>query len=301
LFCYGRVLSFWGCHHPISDENLLLTDKSGITLAEAIQNLKALETNSTLKPDDNESFLSKSREDIANAKRDFSKVKAFIELHIEQGPVLESARKNIGVVTGVAGFTRFKISFLGEQNHSGTTPMAFRRDALVAASEAILCVEQTCAQEVNNDVNGTVGAIYVYPGAVNVIPGRADIYIDIRGNNPITKRHVIKAILQKLDEIGKRRFIKVVIERLAEEKPVLFSKSIIGVLDTICSEINIPSMKLYSGAGHDASFLAKATKAGMIFIPSVGGISHDPREVTLPVDVLYGTKVLLAALLRMGV
>ncbi len=286
---------------PISDEELRSRDGSGKVLATAIQELKSWETGPTLNLSDENTILAQTRKDSLASKRDFSKIGAFVELHIEQGPVLENTQKKIGIVTGAAAPTRFKATFTGEQNHSGTTPMQLRRDALVAAAEAILAVERISKQYADEGIVGTVGVIRAYPGAINVIPGRAEIDIDIRSIDIQAKRDAADTILREIETIGNRRSVSIEVKRLTDQGPIAFSNTVIRTVETICSELGVKAMRLHSGAGHDAAHIAEVTEAGMIFVPSSKGISHDPRESTAPEDIELGTQVLLATLLDLAV
>ena len=285
---------------PISDEELRSQDSLGKTLAVAIQELKREETGKSLNFLNDDDVLMQTKRDILDAKYDFSKVRSFIELHIEQGPVLEKAAKNIGIVTSVAAPTRFRIIFTGDQNHSGTTPMHLRQDALAAAAEAILHVERISKQNADKGIVGTVGVIQAHPGAINVIPGRVEIGIDIRGTNEEIKTETIDAILRQFEIIGEKRSIDIAIKKLTEEKPITISTKITDLIERICIELDLPALKLPSGAGHDAAHLSRVTEAGLIFVPSINGISHDPRERTTLDDIKLGTQVLLATLLRLA-
>jgi beta-ureidopropionase / N-carbamoyl-L-amino-acid hydrolase len=285
--------------YPISDDELQARDYTDKTLAMAIQDLKGWETGSNVNLSDPQIVLDQTKNDISASKRDASRLRSFIELHIEQGPILEKARKKIGVVTGAAAPTRFKITLVGEQNHSGTTPMGLRRDALAAAADAILAVERLSKQNAEAGIVGTVGVISAYPGAINVISGRAEIDVDIRGIDVEAKTETVNAILREIEIICNRRSIDFAVRPLTNQVPITFSNEIIKTIEIVCSKLNISATRLPSGAGHDAAHMAEVTDAGMIFVPSIGGISHDPKEETAIDDIRLGTQVLLATLLRL--
>jgi N-carbamoyl-L-amino-acid hydrolase len=223
-------------------------------------------------------------------------VRAFLEFHIEQGPVLEHAGKRIGIVTAVAAPTRLHVTLTGEQNHSGTTPMNLRRDALAAAAEIILAVERTSSSVSESNVVATVGVIQNEPNVMNVIPGKVELRIDIRSADAAAKRNCVAAIRTALDEIAARRGIGIEVETLTDESPIVFSDMVISAFERAAARQHLDTMHLASGAGHDAAHIARVVPAGMVFIPSRGGVSHDPREYSSPDDIVLGTQVLLGAL-----
>jgi hydantoinase/carbamoylase family amidase len=225
-------------------------------------------------------------------------VRAFLELHIEQGPVLERSGKQIGIVTAVAAPTRLHIVLTGEQNHSGTTPMHMRHDALAAAAEMILAVERI-ANEFASQVVGTVGVIQSEPNVVNAIPGRVELRADIRSANAGAKRECVEAIRRTLAYIATKRGVEIETAVLMNEAPVEFSNDVVNAFERVCAAQNIDAMKMPSGAGHDAAHVARVAPAGMIFVPSRGGVSHDPREFSFPQEIQRGAQVLLGALLAM--
>ena len=228
------------------------------------------------------------------------KVKAFLELHIEQGKVLETARNKIGIVTGIAAPTRLRIVIAGEADHSGATPMNMRKDALTAAAEIILKVEELAGREADNGSVGTTGIVKAEPGVMNVIPGRVELGIDIRGIVAESKQRIVRNLIDMSKCITSRRNVKVEVTTLVDEKPVSLSNNIICMLEGICQELTYPSMLMPSGAGHDAMHLASIAETGMIFIPCRGGISHNPAEWASIDDIVAGTNVLLAAIHKLA-
>jgi hydantoinase/carbamoylase family amidase len=284
----------------IADAELRVQDACGKTLAQAVQELRAWEAARPPDLPDERAALAETRKNILASRRDWSRIGAFVELHVEQGPVLEKAAKSIGIVTRVAAPTRLDVTFVGEQGHSGTTPMHLRRDALAAAAQAILCVEQICQQSADEGIVGTVGVIQAQPGAMNVIPGQARIGVDVRGSEAEVKKGVVELICQELGAIGRKRSVQVQVRVLTEEQPVAFSPRVVEMLQEVCSELALPAMRLASGAGHDAAHVAEFAEAGMIFVPSAGGISHDPREFTGLNAIQAGAQALLATLLRLA-
>lgn len=221
-----------------------------------------------------------------------NRIEAFVELHIEQGPVLDAAHKSIGVVTVIAAPTRFTVSFTGMQSHSGTTPMHLRKDALAAAAEFILAVEQVCTQ--SGEVVGSVGMVRVQPNVLNVIPGQADVGVDLRSASAPAKRAALDEILDQLASISARRGIATEIKVLADETPCVLSEDIILLIEKNARGLGHEHLRLPSGAGHDAAHIAKLVpNTGMLFVPSRNGISHNPQEWTDEADIRKGIEVYL--------
>jgi len=243
------------------------------------------------------------RSNLRSMKRDPSTVKAYLELHIEQGPILEAKKKPIGVVTSIAAPTRFKVIFLGQADHSGTTPMEMRKDALVAASELIVALERICRRYSRMEkgrVVGTVGALKIEPGVINAIPGVAELSVDIRSITAAAKSRVVRLVYENIREIARRRQLRVEIRPIREENPVPLDKRLVHLLKECCEARNIPYEVMPSGAGHDAMQIAKIAPAGMLFIPSRRGISHSPQEWSDPEDICLGTQLLLDSIIRVA-
>jgi beta-ureidopropionase / N-carbamoyl-L-amino-acid hydrolase len=243
------------------------------------------------------------RSNLRSMRRDPSTVKAYLELHIEQGPILEAKKKSIGVVTSIAAPTRFRVVFTGQADHSGTTPMEMRKDALVAASELIVSVEKICRRYSRMEkgrVVGTVGAIKIEPGVINAIPGTAELSVDIRSITAAAKTRVVRLVRDQIRDIGRRRNLRVKIMPIREEDPVPLDKGLVHLLKECCEARNIGYEVMPSGAGHDAMQMAKIVPAGMLFIPSRRGISHSPLEWSDPRDICLGTQLLLDSIVRVA-
>jgi N-carbamoyl-L-amino-acid hydrolase len=243
------------------------------------------------------------RRNLRSLRREPSTVKAYLELHIEQGPILEAKKKPIGVVTSIAAPTRFKAVFTGQADHSGTTPMEMRKDALVAASEVIVAVETICRRYSRMEkgrVVGTVGAMKIEPGVINAVPGKAELSLDIRSITAPAKRQDVHLVQSKIREIARKRKISVDILPIREENPVPLDNRLVHLLQDCCEARNIAYEVMPSGAGHDAMQMAKITPAGMLFIPSRRGISHSPLEWSDPEDICLGTQLLLDAIVRVA-
>lgn len=282
---------------PITKQELFARDRSKVLQARAIQELKGWETGSRVATE--RTALRETEKDIDASRFDWSRVRAFIELHIEQGPVLERAQKQIGIVTAVAAPTRLQIILTGEQNHSGTTPMNMRHDALACAAEIIVAVERIANEFATRHVVGTVGVIQNEPNVMNVIPGRVELRVDIRSADANAKRACVATLQNRIREIVSQRSIEIESVTLSDEMPVEFSNAIVNGIERVCVTQNIDALKMPSGAGHDAAHIARVAPTGMIFVPSRGGISHDPREFSSIPEIRRGAHVLLGALLEL--
>ena len=244
-----------------------------------------------------------SRRNLSAIKRNPNGLKAYLELHIEQGPILEAKKKRIGLVTAIAAPSRFRVVFKGQADHSGTTPMEMRKDALVASAQLIEYIEKICrkfSSMAKGRVVGTVGAMRIEPGVINAVPGKADLSVDIRGITARSKDQVAKMVKQKAGAIACARGIGVEILPIREEHPVPLDKRLLRVTKDICDEKGLDYEIMPSGAGHDAMQMAKITPAGMIFVPSTRGISHNPLEWTDPEDICLGAQLLMETMIRVA-
>lgn len=202
---------------------------------------------------------------------------AYIEPHIEQGPVLEAEGLPVGIVTAIAGQVRLVARFIGAAGHAGTTPMSCRRDALAAAAEAILAVERICGAS-GPDVVGTVGRIVPATGAFNIIPGAVEIGIDIRAARDSDRDASVLAVRHELARMGERRGVTVEIEIMQTLAASASDPGLLSMLDLAAAAAGSESRRLLSGAGHDAMTVAAIAPTAMLFIRCTGGISHDPSE-----------------------
>lgn len=222
---------------------------------------------------------------------------AFLELHIEQGIVLEKAQMELGVVTCIAAPSRFRLIFRGKADHSGATPMKLRHDALAGIAEVILLVESLAKS--TDDVVGTVGTIELLNGAMNVIPGEVSIGIDIRSGNQMSKERVVARLKERIDQIAKSRELTYTLSSLSNEEPVLLDEPLGDLLYEIGTAKKRRIMKMMSGAGHDAMNLAKIAPAAMIFVPSKAGISHNPDEFSSIDEIFCGAELLYETVLHL--
>jgi hydantoinase/carbamoylase family amidase len=243
------------------------------------------------------------RSNLRSLRRDPATVKAYLELHIEQGPILEAKGKPIGVVTSIAAPSRFKVIFTGQADHSGTTPMEMRKDALVAAAELIVALERICRRYSRMEkgrVVGTVGTIKIDPGVINAVPGAAELAVDIRSITGSAKKRVVRLVQAKIRDIARRRKIPVQLLPIRDEEPVPLDNRLVDLLKECCEQKAVPYEIMPSGAGHDAMQMAKIAPAGMLFIPSRRGISHSPLEWSDPKDICLGTQLLCDAMVRVA-
>ncbi len=235
---------------------------------------------------------------LTEARRGPGDYLAYLEMHIEQGRVLEEAEAVAGVVEGIAAPTRFRVHVQGQADHSGATPMTLRRDALTGAAEIILAVEKHARAAGN--VVGTVGAATVEPGAMNVVPGRVTLAVDVRSIDGDAKATVVRLIRDDIDATARARGLKIDVELLTEEEPVRLDRHVIDTLARMCALREIPSLRIMSGAGHDAMHIARLCPAGMILVPSRNGISHHRDEWTELAHVVAGTQVFVDAALEIA-
>lgn len=228
---------------------------------------------------------------IAEEARNPEDVFAFVELHIEQGPVLEAEGLPVGTVTAINGASRFALTLEGMAGHAGTVPMNLRRDALSGAAEVIGAIERLGRSEAG--LVATVGRIEAAPGAVNVIPGRVEFTLDIRAPEDRQREAAIAALEQDLAAIAERRGLTLTVERLYDEGAVACDPALMTELDKAIERQGIRAHRLPSGAGHDAMALASLCPIAMLFLRCGGGISHNPLESITAEDAETGARVFL--------
>jgi len=235
-------------------------------------------------------------QDVARKKGDLA---AFLELHIEQGGVLERTHTDIGVVQGIVGINWWDVEVLGHANHAGTTPMDQRQDALLAASRFVVAVNEVALGTKGGHV-ATVGRIQAEPGAPNVIPGRVVLSLEIRDLSAATIQRLFQEIQDRAGEIARASGTTFHFTPIdATGDPALTDERIRAVITQSAETLGLSHRAMPSGAGHDAQDMALLTPAGMIFVPSVGGISHSPREFTPARDIANGANVLLYTLMAL--
>jgi hydantoinase/carbamoylase family amidase len=233
---------------------------------------------------------------LPGAERPAGSVKAVVELHIEQGPHLERAKKPLGVVTHVAGAARLHCTLRGQQAHSGAMPMEGRRDALCGMADVLLAVEAAAREQVDPPVVATIGYLDYGPRAVAIVPGRATAVIDVRSVDTSARDAVVSEIESQVRSIARRRKLQVEIRPAWSFPPTRMAPEVVGVIEQACREVGAPYLAMASGAGHDSMTLGRRFPAGMIFVPSVGGISHAPEEFTPIEELALGARVLARTL-----
>ncbi|PDS77701.1 Zn-dependent hydrolase [Rhizobium sp. L43] len=217
---------------------------------------------------------------------------AYVELHIEQGPVLEREGVPIGAVGDLQGISWQKVTIDGDANHAGTTPISMRRDAGYAAARVITFLRDR-AKASNTPTVATVGCIAFEPNAVNVIPSRATFTVDLRDPDEDRLRQEETALAAFLDRLAADEKVGISIERLARFEPVKFDQAIVRLIESAASDRGLGCKRMTSGAGHDAQMIARIAPSAMIFVPSRGGISHNPKEFTADTDLVAGANILL--------
>lgn len=225
---------------------------------------------------------------------------AMLELHIEQGAILEEQGLPVGIVARIAGSENYRITLEGRANHAGTTPMNLRLDAMAAAAEMMLAVEHIAAEPQRPETVGTIGRIHCIPNAVNVIPGRVEFSLDVRDVYQDRIESASTAMLQAMREIAQRRGIGFDAELTGKSSPVPCEPDLVGLLVRLAEQRDIPHLTMNSGALHDAALMTQVTAAGMIFVPSIEGRSHTPNERTHYADIQHGVTLLLAAVCELG-
>ena len=236
---------------------------------------------------------------VVYAARKKGEIKAFVELHIEQGGILENEKINIGVVQGIVGITHWDITINGMANHAGTTPMKLRKDALLAASKLIIAVNEVINSYEGNQV-ANVGKIAAFPGAFNVVPGKVTLALEIRDLSADKITQLFKDIEKKAAAIALASGTTInFIQNSLKTTPALTNKKLQETVDATAKKLGFTTKLMQSGAGHDAQDMAMITAVGMIFVPSVGGISHSPKEFSTAKDMANGANVLLQTILML--
>ncbi|MGD1942064.1 MAG: M20 family metallo-hydrolase [Leptolyngbyaceae cyanobacterium] len=226
-------------------------------------------------------------------------VKAFVELHVEQGPVLEQSGVQIGAVTGVQGMSWQELMVTGVSNHAGTTPMSLRHDAGYGASAIAVAVRELALSMGGNQV-ATVGAIQLKPGLVNVIAKEARMTVDLRNTDAALLRQAEAQLAEQIEAIAQKEGLNVTSRSLARFEPVTFDPVMVEQVVQTAQALGYSAKRMPSGAGHDAGMIAAIAPTAMIFVPSVNGLSHNVKEYTAPTDLENGTNVLLQVLLQLA-
>ncbi|WP_019241899.1 MULTISPECIES: allantoate amidohydrolase [Bacillus] len=264
----------------LTDVDLERKDEDGISIAEALKTIG-------INPLDY-LMCRKKKEDVLG----------YLELHIEQGPVLENENQSVGVVSGIAGATRFSFEIEGKAGHAGTVPIELRQDALVGAAELIQYIESVMWK--NRPLVATVGKLLVHPGASNVIPSLVKGTLDIRDIDKTRKESAIHEILIESKKICKSRGLQITFEKVMEADPVVCSDRFNSIIEAAIIQSGGNPIKLFSGAGHDAMAMADITEVAMIFVRCKDGLSHHPDECVTVEDVEAGAEVLYSTVLKIA-
>jgi hydantoinase/carbamoylase family amidase len=259
-----------------------LADREGVSMAEALRA-------SGFDPDR-----------LAEARIDPATIHALVELHIEQGAVLESAGESIGVVTAIAAPHDFRVTLRGAATHAGATPMSLRRDALAGAAEAMLVLERLAQQSPSATTVATVGVVRARPGAINVVPGEVELDVDVRDSDLDAREQVVESSIAAAREIAERRGLEIEVTPIVVDVPVACDAGVVEAAEAACLGLALSHRRMVSGAYHDAMILGRNVPIGMIFVPSAGGISHHPDEYTAPEELDRGVRVLARTLVRLA-
>jgi len=277
----GSMVGSQALSGNFSSDELKTVSQSGLTVAEGI---KAIGGNS---------------DSIKNAAFKKGDLTAFIELHIEQGGILEKENIQIGIVKGIVAIADWDITVEGVANHAGTTPMNLRKDALLSAARLIIAVNEVINSNTGNQVGG-IGKVAVQPGAYNVVPGKVVVGLEIRDLSYDKVQELYKAIEKRAAAIAIESGTTITFKsRPPDAMPALTDEAIQNKILQSARDLGFSYKYMQSGAGHDAQNLAKIAPIGMIFVPSVGGVSHSPKEFTKAVDMANGANVLLQTILQL--
>ena len=236
---------------------------------------------------------------IMEAHKQRPEIEAFLEIHIEQGPVLETENKPIGIVDRIAGKNYWLCSFFGKASHAGTTPFELRHDAFLGLADFALKSTQYVATKHYGSML-TIGKVLVRPGAFSIVPGRVDFSLDFRSTSKETLEDLEKALVDLAEDVSSTRGLKFTSKIIDKTDPVTILPRIVNLMKEECEKLGYHYMTLHSGAGHDAQIIASVAESGMIFIPCEDGISHSPEEKINWEDLEKGANLLLHTILRLA-
>jgi N-carbamoyl-L-amino-acid hydrolase len=288
--------------HPL--EVIIFANEEGGTIGshalsgELTEKQLNLITNSGKTIRDGIKFIGGDPDRLASIRRKRGDIHAYLELHIEQGGILDTEKINIGVVEGIVGIKQWEVRIEGFANHAGTTPMNQRRDAMLAAARFIDAVNRIVTSVPGRQV-GTVGKLQAWPGAYNVIPGKVILGLELRDLDASKVERLYQKIRDEAGAIAKSTGTTFDFTETNSIVPAPTDERLRKVIDETAKSLGLSTKWMPSGAGHDAQEMARLGPVGMIFIPSIGGISHSPREYSRPEDIANGANVLLLALLKL--
>jgi len=238
--------------------------------------------------------------DALHARRSPDSLHAFLELHIEQGPLLDKMSISVGNVDAIAGLFKWEVSLIGTPNHAGTTPMDMRKDAFMGLSEFASQVQRILDENGSSRSVATIGRVSISPGAANVIPGNVEFSLEARDTNPDVLNDIAQAFRKSLSAIARKRDLMFEYKVLSEIEPVKSDTGIVETIENTCKSLKIPFLQMASGAAHDTQIMASITRAGMVFVPSKDGRSHSIAEWTDMDDIEKGANVVLNTLYRIA-
>jgi N-carbamoyl-L-amino-acid hydrolase len=237
---------------------------------------------------------------IPEAKAPPGAVAAYLELHIEQGPRLEEARVDIGVVEAIVGVRRSRVVFHGQADHAGTTPMERRRDAFLGAADYALQAREHVVTRGSGASVTNIGVVYVHPGASNIVPGRAELVHEMRDPDAAVLQRLATDGAALAERVASARGLRAEVRPMSATTPAICATRVQEAIERACRALGLTSQRMYSAAGHDAQNLTAITDAGMLFVPSVGGRSHRTDETSDPHAIERGTNALLQTLLTLA-
>ena len=271
----STLASSSACAGIFDKASLAFPDRNGVTLSQAIES------------------YGKKVSDIPAAAYARDEAAAYVEVHIEQGPVLEAENLPLGVVTAIVGQSRMRVVVLGEAGHAGTVPMQMRHDALAGSAEIVLAIERIAKDYAADNMVATVGRIEASPGASNVIAGRVGFSLDLRSATDALRKAAIEQIRGQAQRIAAARKLEVTFEPFHETVTTPCAPHLQELLAGAIGDVGQRAIKLPSGAGHDAQIMARLCPAAMLFVRCRGGISHNPAEYASPADIGIATAALV--------
>lgn len=240
-----------------------------------------------------------SAETVAQASQERPEVSAYLEIHIEQGPVLEEEGVAIGLVSAIAGKRYYQASFVGRAGHAGTTPLELRQDAFIGLADFALKANQLTLRKYEGNTV-TIGRVMLKPGSFSIVPGQADFTLDMRSLDGQSLKAIEEELLKLASEVASTRGLSFFSQLMDGTEPVVISEAVLNRLKNLCQELGYQYLTLPSGAGHDAQIMAAVCPVGMIFIPSVDGISHTPEEAINYEDLEKAANLLLRTLISLA-
>ncbi|MEK6333306.1 MAG: M20 family metallo-hydrolase [Acidobacteriota bacterium] len=276
----GGLIGSRAIDGELTEKELDLVSRSGKTIREGIK------------------FIGGDPTKLSTVRRERGSIAAYLELHIEQGGILDTEKIDIGIVEGIVGINWWDVTIEGFANHAGTTAMNNRQDALLAAAKFIEAVNRVATSVPGRQV-GTVGRIQALPGAPNVIPGKVVLSLELRDLDAAKIEMLYQKVRAEADQIARTSRVTFDFKEINVNIPAPTDARIRALIDQSAKELSLTTKQMPSGAGHDAQDMARLAPVGMIFIPSVGGISHSPKEFSRPKDIENGANVLLGTLMRL--